>query len=148
MEAGWLERIENTFQLFKTCPDPDLRGREGGWSIREVLGHLFDSAGNNHQRLLRYVRGGELRFPGYDQEEFVRRGNYREFEYRDLLSLWYHQNKLLLHVYDHIPEEDRESSIRVGDGEAMSIRRLMEDYFGHLATHEEQAKRILAGREL
>jgi len=58
---------------------PEPAEKEGGWSIKEILGHLFDSAGNNHQRLLRYVKGGELKFPGYDQEEFVRRANYQEF---------------------------------------------------------------------
>jgi hypothetical protein len=146
MQADWLHRIEKTCQLFRTCPGPNLREKGEGWSIKEILGHLFDSASNNHQRLLRYVKGGELRFPGYDQEEFVRRANYREFKYLDLLSLWYQQNRLLLHIYDHIPEEDRESSIRVGDREAASIRRLMEDYFAHMEVHVEQVKRILTGK--
>jgi hypothetical protein len=144
-KVEWLQRIEKIYQLFKTCPDPNLREKGEGWSIKEILGHLFDSASNNHQRLLRYVKGGELKFPGYDQEEFVRRANYRKFEYLDLLSLWHQQNRLLLHIYDHIPEEDRESSIRVGDREAASIKRLMEDYFAHMEVHEEQVKRI--GRE-
>jgi hypothetical protein len=147
MKADHLQRIEKIYQLFRTSPDPNLREKGEGWSIKEILGHLFDSASNNHQRLLRYVQGGELRFPGYDQEEFVRRANYREFEYLDLLSLWHQQNRLLLHIYDHIPEEDRESSIRAGDREAMSIRRLMEDYFAHMEVHEEQVERILTGRE-
>jgi hypothetical protein len=138
--------IEITYQLFRTCPDPNPREKEGGWSIKQILGHLFDSASNNHQRLLRYVKGGELKFPGYDQEEFVRRANYHEFEYLNLLSLWHWQNNLLLHIYDHIPEEDRESSIRVGDREAVSIGRLMEEYFAHMEAHEEQVKRILAGK--
>jgi hypothetical protein len=144
-KVEWLQRIEKIYQLFKTCPDQNLREKGEGWSIKEILGHLFDSASNNHQRLLRYVKGGELKFPGYDQEEFVRRANYRKFEYLDLLSLWHQQNRLLLHIYDHIPEEDRESSIRVGDREAASIKRLMEDYFAHMEVHEEQVKRI--GRE-
>ncbi len=147
MKARWLNRMEKAYQLFRTCRDPNLREKEEGWSIKEILGHLFDSASNNHQRLLRYVKGGELKFPGYDQEEFVRRANYRDFEYLDLLPLWYCQNKLLAHIYDHIPEEDRESAIRVGDREAASIRRLMEDYFAHMEVHEEQVKRILTGRE-
>jgi hypothetical protein len=146
MKVDRLHRIEKTYQLFRTFPDPNLREKEGGWSIKEILGHLFDSASNNHQRLLRYVKGGELKFPGYDQEEFVRRANYQEFEYLDLLSLWHRQNNLLFHIYDHIPEEDRESSIRVGDREAVSIRRLMEDYFAHMEVHEEQVKRILTGK--
>ena len=146
MKVDRLSRIEKTYQLFRTCRDPNLR-EEGGWSIKEILGHLFDSASNNHQRLLRYVKGGELKFPGYDQEEFVRRANYQDFEYLNLLILWHRQNNLLLHIYDHIPEEDRESSIRVGDREAVSIRRLMEDYFAHMEAHEDQVKRILTGKE-
>ena len=143
----WLQRIERTYQLFRTCPDPNMREEDSGWSIKEILGHLFDSASNNHQRLLRYVKGGELKFPGYDQEEFVKRANYREFEYLDLLSLWYCQNKLLSHIYDHIPEEDRESAIQVGDRESASIRRLMEDYFAHMEVHEGQVERILTGKK-
>ena len=146
MKADWLSRLERVHQLFKNCPDPNLRDGEGGWAVREILGHLFDSASNNHQRLLRYVQGGELKFPGYDQEEFVRRAHYRDFEYQDLLLLWHRQNQLLLHIYGHIPEEDRKSLIRVGEREAVSIRQLMEDYFAHLGVHEEQAKRILAGK--
>ena len=146
MKGHWLNRMEKMYQLFRTCPDPNLREKEEGWSIKEILGHLFDSASNNHQRLLRYIKGGELKFPGYDQEEFVKRANYREFEYLDLLSLWYCQNKLLSHIYDHIPEDDRESAIRVGDREAVSIRRLMEDYFTHLEVHEEQVEKILTGK--
>ena len=147
MKAHWLNRMEKTYQLFRACPDPNMREGDAGWSIKEILGHLFDSASNNHQRLLRYVKGGELKFPGYDQEEFVRRANYREFEYLDLLSLWYCQNKLLSHIYDHIPEEDRESAIQVGDREAASIRRLMEDYFAHIEVHQEQVEGILRRRE-
>jgi hypothetical protein len=53
---------------------------------------------------------------------------------------------LLSHIYDHIPEDDRESAIRVGDREAVSIRRLMEDYFIHLEVHEEQVEKILTGK--
>jgi hypothetical protein len=38
------------------------------WSKKEILGHLIDSAGNNHQRFVRAQLQGELRFPGYEQE--------------------------------------------------------------------------------
>jgi hypothetical protein len=144
MTTEFHERLEAAYQLFARCPDPQAKAAEGGWSVKEILGHLVDSAGNNFQRLQRYVPGGELRFPEYDQEESVRRANYRHFEFRALLSLWYDYNKLLLHLYANIPQADRESMIKVGDNAAVSIRQLMADYFSHMALHEKQAERIIA----
>ncbi|MEM6770857.1 MAG: DinB family protein, partial [Bacteroidota bacterium] len=52
-------------------PQPNI------WSKQEILGHLVDSAYNNHQRFLRAPGQGDLRFPGYDQDEWVRRNGYQ-----------------------------------------------------------------------
>ncbi|MEM9529117.1 MAG: DinB family protein, partial [Bacteroidota bacterium] len=41
----------------------------GRWSQKQILGHLIDSAYNNHQRFLRAPHQDHLRFVGYDQEE-------------------------------------------------------------------------------
>jgi hypothetical protein len=38
----------------------------GGWSRRQVIGHLIDSASNNHPRFLRAALQTSLDFPGYD----------------------------------------------------------------------------------
>lgn len=40
----------------------------GGWSRKQVLGHLIDSASNNHPRFVRSILQDSLDFPGYDQE--------------------------------------------------------------------------------
>lgn len=135
-----LERLQ---QLFATCPDPGRRERPEGWCVQEVLGHLVDSASNNLQRLQRRIPGGELAFPGYDQDAFVRRAGYARFPYADLLALWSLQNRLLLHVYAAIPEEERDDLIRVGDRPATTIRSLLHDYFAHMEKHEAQVLRIL-----
>ena len=136
--------FERVHQLFKNCPDPHLKGSGEGWSIKEILGHLVDSVSNNYQRMQRYIPGGELEFPGYDQEECVRRANYRSIEYARLLDLWYNHNKLFFHLYESIPQNDLESKIKVGDNPAMSVRSLMADYFAHMKVHEEQVKEILS----
>jgi len=144
MDAESRNRMESIYQLFNGCADPQAKAAEGGWCIKEVLGHLVDSAGNNFQRLQRYVPGGELRFPGYDQEECVRRADYARFEFRDLLTLWYGLNKLLLHLYGNIPESERQSTIKVGENAAVSIRQLMSDYFAHMELHQKQVEAIIA----
>ena len=144
MNADFMSTFERVWQMFRTCPDPNSSRAGDGWSVKEILGHLIDSASNNYQRILRYVPRGELEFPGYDQEECVRRANYRSFEYTNLLDLWYNHNKLLFHLYDNIPQQDLESKIKVGDNPAMTIRSLMADYFAHMKVHEEQVKGILS----
>ena len=143
MNSGFMNRLEKTYQLFNNCPDPNKKGEDNGWTIKEVLGHLVDSASNNHQRLLRYIPKGELSFPSYDQETFVARANYSSFEYRELLTLFYYHNKLLFHIYENISDEDLEASIKVGDRPAVSIVELMKDYFSHIALHENQVRAIL-----
>ena len=44
----------------------------GGWSRKQILGHLIDSASNNHQRFVRAMLQDEVRLPTYDQEGCVR----------------------------------------------------------------------------
>jgi hypothetical protein len=41
------------------------------WSAKEVLGHLIDSAANNHSRFVLAQGRDDLSFPGYDQERWV-----------------------------------------------------------------------------
>src|SRR2546423_3704276 len=50
----------------------------GKWSAKETLGHLIDSASNNHQRFVRAQFTDELVFPGYEQERWVRAQAYNE----------------------------------------------------------------------
>ena len=146
MQREFTDIFERVHQLFVTCPDPGSRRAGAGWSVKEILGHLVDSAGNNYQRLQRYVPGGELTFPGYDQEKCVLRAAYNSFDYTALTALWYGHNQLLFHLYDQIPRQDLESKIKVGDNPAVSVRRLLEDYFAHMVLHEQQVREIISGQ--
>jgi hypothetical protein len=143
MDENYSKTIERVYQLFRTCPDPNRREDEHGWSIKEILGHLLDSSSNNHQRLVRYKEKDNLDFPGYDQNLFVKRANYQDFDFNFLLLLWYNYNKLLLHIIANIPAEDLHSTITVGDRPAVTIERLIKGYFGHMENHEEQIQRIM-----
>ena len=46
----------------------------GKWSPKQVIGHLIDSASNNHRRFVRANFVDDLIFPGYDQETWVALG--------------------------------------------------------------------------
>src|SRR2546421_5895318 len=83
---------------------------EGKWSPKEIIGHLIDSASNNHQRFVRAQFTDDLVFPGYEQERWVRAQAYNEEPWPLLVGLWKHFNLHLAHVMKHSPEAARLAS--------------------------------------
>src|SRR5262245_38420894 len=72
------------------------------WSPTEILGHLVDSAANNHQRFVLAQFKDDLVFPGYDGDRWVSVQKYREESWPDLIQLWSAYNLHLLHVFASI----------------------------------------------
>jgi|SRR5580700_1887440 hypothetical protein len=70
----------------------------GGWSRKQVLGHLIDSASNNHQRFVRAVLQSSLDFPGYEQDENIRLQAPQQADWLLLISLWAAYNRYLAHI--------------------------------------------------
>ena len=145
MNPDYQKTIERVYQLFRACPDPAAREKGEGWSVKEILGHLVDSASNNHQRIGRYIPKGNLTYPAYDQEQCVKRAGYGAFDFNRLLALWYAYNQLLLHMFAGIPAAHLDSTITMGDKPPVAIRQLIPDYFAHMENHERQARRIISG---
>ena len=66
------------------------RSSANEWSIKEIIGHLIDSASNNHQRWVRLQIADGLSFPDYqsDNERWVRIQQYNNQTWKSLLKLW------------------------------------------------------------
>ena len=107
----------------------------GGWSRKQVLGHLIDSASNNQQRFVRAALQTSLDFPGYDQDGCVRVQAVEEADWTLLVSLWAGYNRYLAHVIAHLPVSKLETLCRIGSDEPVTLRFLAEDYLRHLLHH-------------
>lgn len=59
------------------------------WTIAEVIGHLIDSAANNHQRFVRAQFVEELVFPKYEQNEWISAQYFNDCEWPSLVELWH-----------------------------------------------------------
>src|SRR6202171_6629581 len=79
----------------------------GKWSPREVLGHLVDSAANNHIRFVRGQFEEDLIFEGYDQDEWVGVQAYCDAPWTEIVELWRAYNVLLARISDAIPADVR-----------------------------------------
>ena len=110
----------------------------GRWSKKEILGHLIDSAGNNHQRFVRAQGTPRLEFPEYEQEFWVATQAYATESWPDLVNLWLLLNRHLLHVVKAMPGEVLSHEVVIGGGPAMTLEALVAGYLGHLEHHLAQ----------
>src|ERR1700678_2635437 len=111
--------VETTEARFLEIGEADSRTpiRPGGWSRKQVMGHLIDSASNNHQRFVRALLQPSLDFPGYDQDGNVRVQAIQEAEWSLLVSLWAAYNRYLAHLIAHLPESKLDTPLRIGGRE-------------------------------
>jgi len=105
------------------------------WSISEVVGHLIDSACNNHQRFVRAQRCRELVFPKYEQNEWVSSANYQQCEWASLVQLWYHYNRQMSVLIRNIPESSLETPCTITPYDTCTLAFLVTDYVSHLKHH-------------
>jgi len=110
----------------------------GGWSRKQVIGHLIDSASNGHQRLVRAMLSNTLEFPGYDQAGNVRVQAVQDADWLLLVSLWANYNRYLAHMIAQIPVDKLETACRIGAREPVTLGFLAEDYLAHLRHHLRQ----------
>lgn len=119
------------------------------WSIKEVLGHLIDSAANNHQRFVRAQFTDDLVFPGYEQENWVNAQKYNDEAWSDMVQLWSSYNLHLLHVIAAIPEAtllrarirhnlDQIALQPVDKNDPTTLDYFVRDYLVHMKHHLDQ----------
>ncbi len=124
------------------------RGGEG-WSAKETVGHLIDSAANNHGRFARAQFKDDLVFDGYVQDEWIAAQNYQQASWPQLVQLWRLYNLHLAHVMSHAPPAeltrprhphtlDKIALQLVDEREPATLEYLMRDYVTHLEHHLAQ----------
>jgi hypothetical protein len=111
------------------------------WSKKELLGHLIDSAANNHQRFVRAQAAPRLETPRYEQEFWVATQVYATEPWTDMINLWLSFNRHLLHVIQAMPAEVLPHEVTVTGYAAMTLGELVADYLRHLEHHLAQLRR-------
>jgi hypothetical protein len=132
--------VETSFAKLRLLHETEvnLKPAPGKWSKKEILGHLLDSATNNHQRFVRAQMSEEFDFPGYEQDEWVRRQDYTSKPWVELVELWRLFNRHVAHTLRNIPGEKLETICRIGSGDPVTLGFIMEDYLAHLKHHLAQ----------
>ncbi len=105
------------------------------WSRKEELGHLIDSAANNHLRIVGALLDGEFRGPGYDQRGWVRAHAWQDLPWLSLVDFWSRYNTLLAHVVERVPGERLNVPCVITNYAPFTLESLIEDYMRHVRHH-------------
>lgn len=127
------------------------RPAPGKWSPQEILGHLIDSASNNHQRFVRARFQDDLVFPGYAQDDWVAAQGWQERPWSEIVELWRLYNLHLAHLIESTPaalaarrvarHNLHERAWRaIGASEPATLAWFQEDYVLHLEHHLAQVR--------
>jgi DinB superfamily len=154
MQSDWIKELSQTIndasaRLLLMPEETVVTASAGQWSAKQIIGHLIDSAANNHQRFVRAQFTDELVFPGYEQEAWVEVQRYNDESWTDLVQLWRQYNLHLCHVMAAMPSEVRlKSRARhnldeiawqvVSVDQPVTLEYFMKDYSGHLRHHLAQ----------
>jgi hypothetical protein len=122
---------------------------EDKWTRKQILGHLIDSAANNHQRFVRAQFTDALVFPGYEQERWVDVQHYNDEDWSQLVQLWKLYNLHLAHLASFISPEalrgertehnlDQIAWQSVDRKEPVTLEYFIRDYAGHMNHHLAQ----------
>jgi hypothetical protein len=151
----WLEDFRDTIEsaaprLLQISETQSEQPRaEEHWSAKQIMGHLIDSATNNHARFVLAQIKDDLVFPGYDQNSWVEIQHYQQASWPRLVELWRAYNLHLLHVMaftpaDRLTKRCAQHSLQtiafetVAETEPATLEYLMKDYVVHLKHHLNQ----------
>lgn len=133
MIAKLSQLVEQTVDRLSGTPEGhgDQRLKRRPWSRKEAAGHLIDWATTHDDWFVRALTEPNLLANGYPQDDWVSVQRYNAYGWPELVYLWGHLNRLLVHVLVQIPEEKLSAVCRIGITAPMPLKNLIAEYVSH-----------------
>ena len=138
--AQFRNAVRQGYEELKTISETDASAKPDAkqWSTKEILGHLIDSASNNHQRIVRLQIFDAIEFPFYQQDDFVLVNHYQSQKWETLLEFWRLYNLHLIHLVENLDASKLSNPWITPDKERLTLDHIIEDYLRHLQHHLRQ----------
>ena len=133
--------IPESAEKMKNIPEDIMSAKPSPekWSKKEILGHLIDSAANNHSRFVRaQFEEHPFKIQEYSQDKWVNSQNYRSMNTADIISMWEIYNGHITRVLEKIPREKLSTPVDIGTSESLTLEWLIKDYVDHIEHHLKQ----------
>jgi hypothetical protein len=117
-------------------------------TIKQVLGHLIDSASNNIHRIVHLqYRESPLDFPNYatngNNDRWIAIQHYQEEDWHDLVQLWKYTNLHLTHVITRIDPLKLNNVWIASAGNTISLKEMVLAYAKHFRLHLDEISDLM-----
>jgi len=115
------------------------------WTLKEIIGHLVNSASNHHQRFIGLQFVSEMRYPEYQNFhlEWLEREKFNELDFADLMLLWKQYNIFIAHVISRV-DKSKLGNAFIMETKTLTLKALITDYVNHLKGHLKQFEETLS----
>jgi hypothetical protein len=117
-------------------------------TIREILGHLCDSASNNTHRIVHLqYQESPLNFPDYanlgNNDRWIAIQNFQNENWNDLVHLWKYMNLHLMHVITKVNEDKLDNVWISALKQEVPLKNMIIDYLRHLKLHLAEIEELI-----
>lgn len=136
----WYEKLGNLDKEMLT-----KRRNSQNRTIKEIIGHLIDSACNNHQRIIRLQYNKILDFPDYrqDNDKWIHLQNFQDADWSNLLNLWKFYNYHLVHVFQNLNMKALHHTWADFEGTIVSLEDMVTSYLFHVNLHVGEIEELI-----
>jgi hypothetical protein len=117
-------------------------------SIRQILGHLVDSASNNTHRIVHLqYRENPLTFPNYatngNNDRWIAIQDYQHENWNNLVQLWKYSNLHLVHIIRHADESKLGNAWQNSESTVIPMKEMIEYYLPHFELHLGEMEELI-----
>ena len=114
-------------------------------TIKQILGHLIDSASNNHQRMIRLQYNTNLTFPDYRQDNdlWIALQDFQTEDWNNLIQLWKYFNLHMVQVIKSVDQSKLDNYWHDFEGTKVTLREMIEGYLWHINLHLNEIQELI-----
>lgn len=147
---GILRVLETEEPVLKAWPVEviTLRRNKQNRTIKQIVGHLIDSASNNHQRMVRLQYSRDLLFfPDYRQDNdlWIALQAYQQADWLHLIQLWKFYNLHIVQVIRAVDPSKLSNYWCDFEGTKVTLQEMIEGYLDHLLLHVKEMHALAEG---
>lgn len=118
-------------------------------TIKQVLGHMADSASNNLHRIVHLqYQDSPLTFPNYasngNNDRWISIQNYQNENWEDLIRYWKYSHLHLIHVIENVDREKLDNEWISGSAHGnVSLQEMITDFLRHFQLHLAEIRDLI-----
>ncbi|SHF89109.1 DinB family protein [Dysgonomonas macrotermitis] len=125
-----------------------IRKNKQNRTIKQIVGHLVDSASNNTHRIIHLqYQENPLIFPDYatfgNNDRWIAIQDYQSEDWNDLVQLWKYSNEHVIHVIRNVKKEKLDNEWIAGTGEKVSLQSMISGYLSHFKLHLNEIDELI-----